>query len=143
MSNEFSEIFELNQELKVGKFKDNTVLFHSDHIGWLNIVEEDWEFYVSNSFLGLKKEGYSPSDKVILLPSHKLGKEVDQMSLDKNIDVNHVFEEDIETQYHPHKKAFWMGDTRLKMSTIHGFKEWELLNIVLFNPGRAPESNKN
>jgi len=32
MSNEFSEIFELNQELKVGKFEDNPVLIHSEHI---------------------------------------------------------------------------------------------------------------
>ena len=34
------------------------------------------------------------------------------------------------------------GDSRLKMSTIHSFKGWELLNIVLFIPERAPESNK-
>lgn len=142
MSNEFSEIFELNQELKVGKYVDNPVLVHSHHIVWLNISEEDWQFYVLNSFLRLKKEGYSPSDMVILLPSHKLGKEAVQMFRDKNIEVNHVFEEDTEARYHPHKKAFWMGDSRLKMSTIHSFKGWELLNIVLFIPERAPESNK-
>lgn len=142
MSNEFSEIFELNQELKLGKFEDNPVLVHSHHIVWLNISEEDWQFYVLNSFLRLKKEGYSPSDMVILLPSHKLGKEAVQMFRDKNIEVNHVFEEDTEARYHPHKKAFWMGDSRLKMSTIHSFKGWELLNIVLFIPERAPESNK-
>lgn len=142
MSNEFSEIFELNQELKLGKFEDNPVLVHSHHIVWLNISEEDWQYYVLNSFLRLKKEGYSPSDMVILLPSHKLGKEAVQMFRDKNIEVNHVFEEDTEARYHPHKKAFWMGDSRLKMSTIHSFKGWELLNIVLFIPERAPESNK-
>ena len=34
-----------------------------------------------------------------------------------------------------------MGDSRLKMSTIHSFKGWELLNIVLFVPAKAPESN--
>lgn len=35
-----------------------------------------------------------------------------------------------------------MGDGRLKMSTIHCFKGWELLNIVLFVPEQAPENNK-
>jgi ATP-dependent exoDNAse (exonuclease V) alpha subunit len=35
-----------------------------------------------------------------------------------------------------------MGDGRLKMSTIHSFKGWELLNIVLFIPAKAPETNK-
>lgn len=142
MSNEFSEIFELNQELKVGKYEDNPVLVQSHHIVWLNISEGDWQYYVHNSFLRLRKEGYSPSDMVILLPSHKLGKDAVQMFREKKIEVNHVFEEDTEARYHPHKKAFWMGDSRLKMSTIHSFKGWELLNIVLFIPERAPDSNK-
>jgi len=142
MSNEFSEIFELNQELKVGKYEDNPVLLHSHHIVWLNISEKDWKYYIFNAFLRLKKEGYSPSDMVILLPSHRLGKEAVDVFREKNIEVNHVFEEDLEARFHPHKKAFWMGDSRLKMSTIHSFKGWELLNIVLFIPERAPESNK-
>ena len=141
MSNEFSEVFELNQELKVGKIEDNPVLLHSHHIVWLNINENDWKDFVFNSFLRLKKEGYSPSDIVILLPNHKLGKVAVQLFRDKNIEVNHVFEEDTEASYHPHKKAFWMGDSRLKMSTIHSFKGWELLNIVLYIPEKAPESN--
>jgi len=142
MSNEFSEVFNLNQELKVGKIEDNPVLFHSQHIIWLNIDELEWQNYVYNSFLRLKKEGYSASDMVILLPSHNLGKIAVDGFREKNIEINHVFEEDTETRYHPHKKAFWMGDGRLKMSTIHSFKGWELLNIILFIPSRAPESNK-
>lgn len=141
MSNEFSEVFKLNQELKVTKLEENPVLLHSQHIVWLNIKEEDWKAYVFNSFQRLKKEGYSPSDIVILLPNHKLGKLAVELFNEKNIEVNHVFEEDAESSYHLHKKAFWMGDSRLKMSTIHSFKGWELLNIVLFIPLNAPESS--
>lgn len=141
MSNEFSEVFNLNQELKVGNIEDNPVLLHSQHIIWLNINEEDCEEYIYNSYLRLKKADYSASDIVILIPSHKLGKSIVTMFKDKKIEVNHVFEENSEARYHPHKKAFWMGDGRLKMSTIHSFKGWELLNIVLFIPARAPESN--
>ena len=142
MSNDFSEVFDLNQELKVGKIEDNPVLLHSHHIVWLNIDENDWQEYVYNAFLRLKKVGYSASDMVILLPNHKLGKTGVDMFRKKSIEVNHVFEEDSEARYHPHKKAFWMGDGRLKMSTIHSFKGWELLNIVLFIPEKAPETNK-
>jgi hypothetical protein len=140
MSNEFSEVFGLNQELKVGKFEENPVLVHSHHIVWLNIKNDEWKSFIHNSFLRLKREGYSPSDMVILLPSHKLGKEAVQLFREKNIEVNHVFEEDTEARYHPHKKAFWMGDSRLKMSTIHSFKGWELLNIVLFIPEESLEN---
>jgi hypothetical protein len=142
MSNEFSVDFDLNQELKVGRIEDNPVLFHSHHIIWLNIDESEWQYLIYNAFLKLKKEGYSASDMVILLPSHKLGKVAVNLFREKQVEVNHVFEEDSETRYHPHKKAFWMGDGRLKMSTIHSFKGWELLNIVLFIPEKAPETNK-
>lgn len=142
MSNDFSEVFNLDQELKVGKIEDNPALFHTQHIVWLNINEVDWKYYVYNSFLRLKKEEYSASDMVILLPTHKLGQIAVDMFREYKVEINHVFEEDSETRYHPHKKAFWMGDSRLKMSTIHSFKGWELLNIVIYIPERAPESNK-
>jgi hypothetical protein len=142
MSNDFSDLFDLNQELKVSKTEDLPVLVHSNHIVWLNIKEDEWEKYVYNSFLRLKKEGYSASDMVILLPNHKLGKEAVNIFNKYKVEVNHVFEDDEEATFHPHKKAFWMGDGRLKMSTIHSFKGWELLNIVLFIPSRASESNK-
>jgi hypothetical protein len=143
LSNEFSEVFKLNQELKVGRIEDNPVLLHSHHIVWLNINEDAWKYYVFNAFLRLKKEGYSPSDIVILLPNHELGNLAVKLFKEKNIEANHVFGEDKESSYHPHKKAFWMGDSRLKISTIHSFKGWELLNIVLFIPERAPEGHTN
>jgi superfamily I DNA/RNA helicase len=143
MSNEFSVAFDLNQELKVGRIEDNPVLLHSHHIIWLNIDEAEWQSFIYNAFLRLKKEGYSASDMVILLPNHKLGKVAVDLFKSKNVEVNHVFEDDSEATYHPHKKAFWMGDGRLKMSTIHSFKGWELLNIVLFISAKTIETNRS
>jgi len=142
MSNEFSDLFELNQDLRIRKIEDTPVLFHSQHIVWLNILDDLWLDFVYHSFLRLKKEEYTPSDMVILLPSHSYGIEAVKFFKEKNIETNHVFEDDTEAKYHPHKKAFWMGDSRLKISTIHSFKGWELLNIILFIPKKAPESNK-
>ena len=37
--------------------------------------------------------------------------------------------------------SFWMGDSRLKMSTIHSFKGWELINVIILTP--AKEENYN
>lgn len=141
MSNEFSDKFGLNQELKVGKIQNNPVLLHSQHIVWLNIKDQEWEFYILKSFERLKREGYSASDMVILLPNHKLGTQAVELFKEQNIDVNHVFD-DSEMRTPHHKKTFWMGDGRLKMSTIHSFKGWELLNIVLFIPEHTPENSK-
>lgn len=141
MSNEFSEKFSLDQELKVSKIQEMPALIFSQHIIWLNIEQEQWLDFIYNSFRRLKQETYNPSDMVMLLPSHKYGKECVNFFIEKNIEVNHVFEDD-EARSHPHKRAFYMGDSRLKMSTIHSFKGWELANIVLFIPKRVPDSNK-
>lgn len=138
MSNAFSEQFELNQDIKLGQIEKSGFLF--DHIVWVNIEDGSWQANVYNAFLRLKKEGQHASDMVILLPTHKYGKECVAFFKNHNIEVNHVFEEDSEIKTHTHKKAFWMGDSRLKMSTIHSFKGWELTNIILFIPVRAPES---
>ena len=69
---------------------------------------------------------------VYLVPTHKEGRRLVEFFETKNVRVNHVFED--EEKSHRNKKSFWMGDPRLKMCTIHSFKGWELLNIVLITP---------
>jgi len=59
------------------------------------------------------------------------------------IETNHVFEDTEEETYHKHKKAFWMGDSRLKMSTIHSFKGWELKNVIIYIPHKVRWDDKN
>jgi hypothetical protein len=132
MSNDFSELFNLNQDLKVSKIEPSPVLFKPQHIVWREINMSDWLENIHNAFKRLKKEEYHPSEIVILLPDHKIGAECVTYFKELNIDVNHVF--DLENGGRYHKKSFWMGDSRLKMSTIHSFKGWELLNIVLLIP---------
>jgi len=75
MSNEFSEKFSLDQKLKVSKIQEMPASIFSQHIIWLNIEQEQWLDFIYNSFRRLKKETYNPSDMVMLLPSHKYGKE--------------------------------------------------------------------
>ncbi len=52
----------------------------------------------------------------------------------QNIEVNDVFSD-------RHKKSFWMGDSRTKVSTIHSFKGWELKNIILVINDRKKSPN--
>lgn len=139
MTNDFSVRFNLNQELKVGKFEEQPILVHSQHIVWRNINEEDWLENCHFAFLRLRKSGYSASDMVILLPNHQKGFEAVRFFEKQSLAVNHVFEDGTDKKHH-HKKSFWMGDSRLKLSTIHSFKGWELINIVLFIPATSSES---
>ncbi|MBD2766806.1 NERD domain-containing protein [Hymenobacter sp. BT664] len=141
ITNEFSVTFNLNQDLRAIKSTEQLTLLNTQHIVWLNIKTFQWLEYIYFAFLRLKHAEYHPSDIVILLPSHELGFEAVDFFNQKKIQVNHVFEREDEKGFHPNKKAFWPGDSRLKMSTIHSFKGWELKNIVLFIPEHAPESN--
>lgn len=86
-----------------------------------------------------KKKGISPSDIVILLPTHKEGLIVKKCFEDNRIKVNDVFEEVKGNKRHKH--SFWMGDSRIKMSTIHSFKGWELQNVILVTPDNEEYPN--
>ncbi|MGA7720483.1 MAG: UvrD-helicase domain-containing protein [Ignavibacteriaceae bacterium] len=134
-SNLFSEQFKLNQEVKVEKI-DHLNLFTNriDQFLWWNISELSWMQTIDTGLSQLIKDGYHLSDTVILVPNKRYGKECVDFYKNKNIGVNHVFEEGDDKKYHRLKKAFWMGDGRLKICTIHSFKGWEAVNVILFIP---------
>lgn len=138
IAREFSELFNLNQDVKVDKI-ERPDLFNQfqEHSVWWNIDINDWLIKIDEAFEIIKKNGTSKhtSDTVILLPDKNFGlKCVSHFETKKNIEVNHVFENEDEIKFHRHKKSFWMGDSRLKISTIHSFKGWEVLNVILFIP---------
>jgi len=141
-TNRFSSMFGLDQsveveeyvQLKLGERPPNP------HLVWKNIQNDEWLSHIKNAYEQIKSiqlksgEGH-PSDIVILLPTKSMGMEAAEY-FDKSlqIEVNHVFEDGGESKYHSHKKAFWLGDSRLKMSTIHSFKGWEAIHVILLIP---------
>lgn len=140
IANDFSRKFSLNQDLDFKRIDDKNVLFHSHHIVWLNIDEKEWKDYIMNSYLRLKKEKQSPSDIVILLPNHRIGMECVNLFREINLDSNHVFSSGDKNLS---KKSFYMGDGRIKMSTIHSFKGWELKNVIIFIPFSSSDHMSN
>lgn len=145
ISVEFSERFDLNRDIKIGKI-ERPDLFNQfqDHVVWWNI-QSDWLVRVDRAFELLKRKAVHnhPSDTVILLPNKYFGSEcIDHFESKKGILVNHVFENEGERRYHRYKKAFWMGDSRLKMSTIHSFKGWEIPNVIVVIPSHIPGDEK-
>jgi len=147
IAKEFSELFNLNQDVKVGKI-ERPDLFnqYQEHFVWWNIDEINWLSKVNEAFEIIKSEGTSihVSDTVILLPNKNYGNVcVKHFEKNKGIGVNHVFESgDEEKHFHVHKRAFWMGDSRLKISSIHSFKGWEVLNVILFIPEQIDGSEE-
>lgn len=138
ITKEFSEEFNLNQDVKFDKI-ERPDLFNQyvEHSVWWNINENDWLSKINDAFEMIKEKGTSKhgSDTVILLPDKYYGDTcVKYFEATKSMQVNHVFETDDEKRYHKHKKAFWMGDGRIKISTIHSFKGWEVLNVIFYIP---------
>ena len=135
VANEFSSAFGLDQsvevegymQLKLGERPPNP------HLVWKNIRSGEWLDHIKNAYGQIKSEQSKydeghPSDIVILLPSKERGMEAVKHFEKEGIEVNDV--------YHRHKKSFWPGDSRLKISTIHSFKGWEALHVILLIPER-------
>lgn len=142
ISQEFSEIFNLNQDIKIGSIlKPDLFNQFEAHVVWWNIDEFEWLGKVDQAFAIIKEKATHnhPSDTVILLPdTHKGFTCVQHFESKRKLSVNHVFEQGDDKKYHRHKKAFWMGDSGLKMSTIHSFKGWEVPNVIVVIPNFIP-----
>lgn len=129
--NDFAVTF-LDREPNEQKIKSAQMdLFNEPELIWEN-VNNKWEGFkmCKKAYDYFFNKGIQPSDMVFLVTNHDTGWELVKLFEHKGIDVNHVFED--ENQDHHNKKCFWMGDSRLKMSTVHSFKGWEAKTVILF-----------
>ncbi len=146
-ANRFSKMFGLDQSLEVEEYVQLKLSERSlkPHIVWKNIQSGFWLYHIKDAYEQIKlvqsesDEGH-PSDIVILLPTNQMGMKAVRYFEKLKIEVNHVFENDTEKETHRHKKAFWLGDSRLKMCTIHSFKGWEAMHVILLIPSSWTES---
>lgn len=80
------------------------------------------------------------SDVTFLSFSHRFGASVVQALNSKNINVIHTFSED-SRESRRLKMGFYMGDSRVKATTLHSFKGWESRILVIYIGGSfTPES---
>lgn len=78
-----------------------------------------------------------PSDICILVFTHSLGWRIVEAYEKKGQSLNHVLRR--EKGETARKRAFWMGDGRMKLCTVHSFKGWEIPAIVLV-ASRQPDA---
>ena len=138
-ANQFSKTFNLSSEIEAEEVIQPTLFERSydPHTIWREISPTEKYDMLWKAFEFLKNKKIAPSDIVILLPDKYVGQDCVDYFEQRKIGVNHVFEDEEELTYHKHKRAFWNGDGRLKMSTIHSFKGWESLNVIIFIPAKT------
>ncbi|MCB0080616.1 MAG: AAA family ATPase [Caldilineaceae bacterium] len=86
----------------------------------------------------IKTHGVKPADIAVLTPNQKEGWTVVTFLEAAGLAVSHILTAD---DGHPgrkqrrfRKRTFAPDDTRLKVSTIHSFKGWELNTVILITP---------
>lgn len=132
-SNRFAQMFLPRLGIEPEREDINLELF-VPHLAWrnesdMNIVKE--KVYKAVQWLN-RKHNVHPQDIVILVQDNAVGKSLVGYFEKRNYRVNHTFEDEIKS--HSQKRAFRLGGGRLKMCTIHSFKGWELLNVIIVTP---------
>ena len=77
------------------------------------------------------REGYSFADATFLCNSRAAGYEVVRQLGQKGIKSVHTYDED-EQECRRQKVGFYMGDARVKATTLHSFKGWESRSLVIY-----------
>jgi hypothetical protein len=107
---------------------------------WHNVTAPEQAYTLATSRVQqlLKEEGVKPADIVILTPNQREGWALVRYLAQQNLAVNHVLAEDDggigRKRERYRKRTFAEGDLRLKVSTIHSFKGWELNHVILLTP---------
>jgi superfamily I DNA/RNA helicase len=144
----FSDMFKLDKSIEVESYKQSSLsnMLLKPHFIWKNIDCREWLIQIRIAYDLIRsaqlraKEGH-PSDIVILLPSVHYGITTVKNFKNDCIETNHVFEDDLEKRKHRNKKAFWLGDSRLKICTYHSFKGWEARHVILLVPEKWDLAN--
>ncbi len=141
--NKFSKEFELDSSVPIEGYAQSTLFefakMPQSHFIWENTQMNNWLLRIKAGYDKIKLEQSrigdgDDSNIVILLPSASKGLEAVEFFKNIQIDVNHVFNNNGNEEYSRLKRAFWIKDKRLKMSTIHSFKGWEASNVIILIP---------
>lgn len=105
------------------------------YLRWVHYVGADDAQICCEEILGLftraGSEGLSVADTTFLCDSKSLGYEVVSLLGKKGIRCVHTFDKD-EKECRRQKVGFYMGDARVKATTLHSFKGWEARTLIVY-----------
>jgi superfamily I DNA/RNA helicase len=149
LANQFASAFLLDEGVPVEKDAELMLPGFDYYLHWFNLSldqQHAWVTIIEKLYdYWTKDHSVHPADIVILVPTHKRGWElVNYFKYERQIEVNHVFKEEGDgVNANKHKRSFWMGDSRLKICTIHSFKGWEVKNVILLIPSIEDRYDEN
>ncbi|MFL1809316.1 UvrD-helicase domain-containing protein [Plesiomonas shigelloides] len=118
-------------------------LEHS-YLRWVQIEEGETVNTCCTELLNLIKYDSSKplavADLTFLCSHKSTGKQVIELLAQKGIKVIHTYDND-ERQCRRQKVGFYMGDARVKATTLHSFKGWESRAIVIYIGGKLTKTD--
>lgn len=120
------------------------ILPRSDQIGleiercdlrWVQVLSSDAALVCRNEILRLfstdDHQHYSFSDATFLCDKREIGYEVVKHLGQKGIRCVHTYDPDMQ-ESRRQKVGFYMGDAKVKATTLHSFKGWESRSLVIY-----------
>lgn len=101
---------------------------------WIQVDQRDTAPIATQAVLEMpiwsEPDTVSYSDIVLLTQDHRSGLRCVELLEQKGINVAHVFGK-THQEKKPRKLGFYMGDAKVKATTIHSFKGWESSSMVI------------
>jgi hypothetical protein len=125
-----------SQELRQAENRQTAFEFASPRLIWREIANfnDACHALVRGALWLMEKQGVHPQDIVILTTNHYEGETIVEAFAECGMQANHVFGGGDSDQSRYNKRSFQMGDGRIKICTVHSFKGWELVNVLLLTP---------
>ena len=105
------------------------------HLKWIETNEEAALGICYEEIMGMIKtatpHNVGISDITFLVPTVAFGHELIQRLAENHFNILHTFSSD-EFERRKQKHAFFMGDARVKGTTIHSFKGWECRALIIY-----------
>lgn len=111
---------------------------------WVQVGPEDVAMVCCNEIFRMfsrdEHQDYSMADITFLCNSRAIGYEVVKQLGQRGVRCVHTYDSD-DQESRRQKVGFYMGDARVKATTLHSFKGWESRTLVIYTGERiTPQS---
>ena len=140
----FAEAYLPGKDTALPTRTQNSLDLEPAHLRWVQIDEELAATACVNETLALFSQDtlsdMAISDATFLCSTRKFGFEFVNAIGNKGIKTVHTFNEN-ERESRRQKVGFYMGDARVKATTLHSFKGWEARILVVYIGGKVNRKN--
>jgi len=144
IASSFAETYLPGKDTALPMREQSALELEPTHLKWVQVTEQNAAaacvYEVLELFSQNTLSNMSISDATFLCGTRKLGFEFVKAMGSKGIKTVHTFDAD-DKESRRQKVGFYMGDARVKATTLHSFKGWEARILVVYVGGKINRKN--